>query len=292
MSIIFATRRGFLYQDRFAVLLYLQQLQAKKISEFYIDFPVPPRKSLDIRLLDIEKNEHIYEVKSGEEFKKDKKKKESSEVRDAFINLKEYAGTNQSAQLHLIIRKGFRGSITAYLDRLTNVKSHSFSQQSTKQSASWLHSKLRLPGISSASGMYDFCQKVDLTDSADDECNNENDPFPEIDDTVRVAIDDLSNALGFSSAHSEYPADMLMFQLYHDCQLLAGTGKNINDIFKKAITDFFVQRKALDERYTRNASGQRDTSVIRSDVVAKLDGYLGLTAQPGLPLTNLAKIEN
>jgi hypothetical protein len=272
MSIISATRRGFLYQDRFAVAIYLEQLQARNVKEYFIDFPMGARKSLDIRYTDSHNDEAIYEVKSGEEFKRDARRKESSEVRDALINLKEYLDLKPSAKLNLIIRRGFVGNITTYWDKLTFVRTHAF-QNSTRE-INWLHGKLRLPGITTPRALFDFCQRITIDDFGDDELSNEGDHFPDIDDFVLQKINDLSVTFTANACNFEYPAQILMHDLYHQCRLYAGLGQDVNPIFTNAIAEFIAHRKFLDANYTAGPNRNRTKEDLRREVNQEIENYL------------------
>ena len=56
-----------------------EQLLEKNVKEFYSDYPLTGKKSLDVRLIDFSGNEAVFEVKSGEQFKK-----VTQEINDAF----------------------------------------------------------------------------------------------------------------------------------------------------------------------------------------------------------------
>ncbi len=274
MSSISATRRGFLYQDRFAVATYLEQWQSKNINQFFIDYPLSNQKSIDVRHINILNEENIYEVKSGEEFKKDKRKKESSEIRDALVSLKEYLDSNNSCLLNLVIRKGFRGNITTYWDHITQVQTHTFSLPQTKVQIAWLFNKLRLPGINSHQGLFDFCQLVKVADFADDEPNNGNDPFPDIDDFVMRKVTDITEEFNAQVSCVEYPDQILMNDLYHKCRLHAGTGKNVHEIFTSTIIDFITHRVFLDANYTPTSNRGKSRDDIKKEIDQKVHQYL------------------
>ncbi len=56
MSTIFATRRGFLYQDVQTCLQFLNYFQSKQIKEIYVDFEFDEagQRSTDIKIVLIE----------------------------------------------------------------------------------------------------------------------------------------------------------------------------------------------------------------------------------------------
>lgn len=274
MSTISATRRGFLYQDRFAVATYLDKLQGRNIKEYYIDFPLAGQKSLDVKFIDGLGNEFIYEVKSGEEFKKDKRKKESSEVRDAFIGLKEYLDFQPDVGLHLVIREGFKEKIADYWTSITYLHSHLISQAQSRSQLSWLSKKLRLPGTHSDQDLFDFCQRITLSDFRDDQPSNTLDPFPDIDDFVLQKIRDLSRTFSADICQIEYPDSILMTDLYHKCRLYAGIGQNIHLVFLDTVVDFFAHRKFLDENYDPGARRGRSKEELKEGVRRQLNLHI------------------
>src|SRR3990167_3043800 len=86
MSSIFQTRRGFFYQDRYAVYIFLSHLLKNDVKEFFTDFPLQGQKSIDVRLIDSQNIEKVFEVKTGEVFKLDL----NAEIRDAVMDLYKY----------------------------------------------------------------------------------------------------------------------------------------------------------------------------------------------------------
>lgn len=243
MSNIRATRRGFQYQDRVGIAIYLQQLQKKNVNKFYIDFPYLSRKSLDIRHFDADEKEIVYEVKSGEAFKKNKN---SSEIRDAFLNLKEYSDLSPSATLVLVVRKPFRTQISRYWDSMIAINEQSsFRHPTVKNALDYLYENLRLPDIKSLDELYLFCRKIDLRDFENDERNYNGDRYSDIDDKVLSSIEDLADVCEAKESFYEFPSEMLMYTLYDISASNAGTTTDVHPIFLKKIEDFFTFRKFL-----------------------------------------------
>lgn len=101
-SIIDATREGFTYQDRYALLLFLREIKNKRLRQFFVDYPFGSRKSLDIRIVSVD-GEKIYEIKAGDEFKQRK-----TEIYKTLASLydyeKEFSGS--PCQKNLIVSPG------------------------------------------------------------------------------------------------------------------------------------------------------------------------------------------
>ena len=283
MSNISATRRGFLYQDRVAIVLYLQEFISKNVKKFYIDFPSKGKKSLDIKHLDKNENEIIYEIKSGEEFKKDKKNKESSVVRDAFLNLKEYSDDfpEKNCKLILIIRKGFQNNISEYWTRICNIKRQSFSMATND--LFWLLNKLRLPRIKTEEDLYDFCKLIECVDYPDDIIKEGCDRFSDIDDMILSQIDDLALRFRADSCVYEYPSCILKDALFRVCSIQAGTSRDIHPIFLKEIKKFLTNRRFLDEHYKKSSGLNNKKKEIEAKIEDEVNAYFELTPEPLIP---------
>lgn len=282
MPIIAATRRGFLYQDRVAIAVYLERFQKKTLRKFYIDYPVSARRSLDIRLLEKESNEDretLFEVKSGEEFKKNKKTKGSPALREALIVLRGNA-QKSGVELRLIIRKGIRGKIARYWADIKQLQERPFIDPPTKQLSKKLFVALSLPGIRTVKDLYDFCQSFALEDYDDDVLSSEVDEFPDIDDFVLTKINDLARLFDAAECREEYPDCVLMFDLYHYCRLHAGSGADVHPIFQSRIHDFFTRRRFLSENPHRIP--KKDKRIISDEIGKRIEMHFGASTPPVL----------
>lgn len=73
-GIITATRRGFAYQDKYALLKLLQAISSgEQIVEFNVDKPFGTNRSLDFEII-FEEQKEVYEVKTGTTFKTNREK--------------------------------------------------------------------------------------------------------------------------------------------------------------------------------------------------------------------------
>lgn len=254
MSTIFATRRGFLYQDRYAILQFLKYFQSKQIVEFYVDFTFDQagRKSVDIRLVLNDDSKSIIEVKSGEDFKQDKRKKESSEIRDAFIEFLDCTTAVGQSDMSFVLTPELRGKVSAYWQNLTDLQdTPSFHSPVAKRTSKWLHKKLNITHFTSHEALYDFVKSLKITCGDSDVLDNANDEYSPIDDLISQKIRDLSVVFRANTTEAELPCEMLYHQMLYYCQRYAGTNTNISDILTDLILKFFSQRQMID----RTASG-------------------------------------
>ncbi len=261
-STIHSTRRGFLYQDRFTILTYLDFLKNKTLKEFYIDYPLPRQESLDIRIIDNNEREIVYEIKTGEKFKLDQK----FQIRDALRTLENYSLTNGSEKLNLVISKGLRNKIAEYWQKLMFIKNHSYSTPQAKKNVKWLFDKIKpLRNIKNDKELYELCKKINIDDCLDDQ-NIKNNKFCDIDNLIISKIDYLSSKFGANVCDIEYPSEILMFNLFHLCRECAGTAKNTIPIFNNIITNFLTHRIFLDDNYAPKTGRGRSREDINREV--------------------------
>lgn len=254
MSTIFATRRGFLYQDRYAVLQFLKYFQSKQIAEFYVDFTFEEagQRSIDIKIVFLDGTLKIIEVKSGEDFKQDKRKNESSEVKDAFKGFVDYSVTNGESGMSFVLTPELRGKITNYWKNLTELQgTPSFISPVAKSTSDWLYRKLNIPHFTSHEGLYLFIKNLEICCGDSDIPDNSSDQHSPIDDLANQKIRDLSIEFLANTTEPELPCELLYYQMLHYCQRYSGTNTDICQILTDLILRFFSQRKMID----RSASG-------------------------------------
>lgn len=270
-STIFSTRRGFLYQDRVALLVFLDHFQSKNISSFYVDYPLNNQKSLDIRLNTKDINEKVYEVKSGEQFKLDKRKKASSEVRDAIKDLINYSDKRPQALCFLIISKNFRPQIAEYWEKLILAKGGStLRSPRVKSAARWLFKRINTDSKSPFDNLrsfHRFCLNLEIDDYDSDRLTNKkNDKYPPIDDKIIGKIKDILTATGATACSFEYDEVNLFFKLLCVCRENSGSGKDIFPILKSAILEFICHRKYLDKNYKPKGNNQTVKDKVNKEV--------------------------
>jgi hypothetical protein len=254
MSNIFATRRGFLYQDRFAVLQFLKYFQSKEIVEFYIDYTFDQscRRSVDVIIVLTNGIKFIFEVKSGQDFKHDKRKKDSSEVRDAFNQFLEYTAAKGPSNMSFVMTPELRGKVTQYWQYLTELQdTPSFRSPNARHPVKWLFQKLNINYFTSHKMLYDFVKNLTITCGDSDIPDNTNDQHSPIDDLVSQKIRDLSFDFRANTTEPELPCEMLYHQMLFLCQKYAGTNRNICELLTDLILKFFSQRQMIN----RTASG-------------------------------------
>jgi len=281
MSTIFATRRGFLYQDMYAVLQFLKYFQSKQITEFYVDyvFNTANQGSIDIKIILAGGTTKIIEVKSGENFKQDKRKKETSEVREAFIELVECAGLGNGVLKYFVLSPEFKGrpKIFEYWQNLITLKTFpTFRSAEAKRISKWFYIKLSITQFSTHESVFDFIKNLEIECSDNDVHDNENDHNSPIEDSIIQKIRDLSVDFDANGTELELPCDMLFNQMVYICQKYAGTNKNLCDLLTDLLLRFFSQRRMI------NRSASSDFNAAYEDIKRF---YSTWRSQPVLAIT-------
>lgn len=252
MSSIRATRLGFIYQDKFALLQYLSLLQAgKKVLEFFVDYPrASSQKSIDIRIIEEVAGkyvEHIYEVKTGQSFKLDKKYKGTSEIREAITNIKDYCKDKKDIYTTIVISPELKGKVSSYWDSIQAIEGSSAFQGSVINSCEQLVRLLQISDLNDAQGLYKFCKNVQIhiCDSYSDIPNGDDTNASPMDNQIIAILREFNDIFKVDAFEYELPPSLLYHSLLHTLSYKVGTAENIAESLDKCITEFFTRRKLI-----------------------------------------------
>ncbi len=268
MPTIVATRRGFLYQDIYAVLEFLKFFQANELSEFYTDFTFSGQRSIDIKVVLNTGLVKIIEVKSGQNFIQDARKKDTSEVREAFIEFAEHRRINGDTSMAFVLSPDFkeRPRIFEYWQHLIDLRNIPTFTLDAKRKTKWLYEKLRLPQISTHEELYEFVRNLEIAPGDTDSHDNQNDPYSDIEDKVMQKIRDICSLEHFDAAATEpeLPCDILFYELIYICQKNAGS--NLFPALTDKVLNFISRRKML-------LNNSRNLRAHRRDVDASFSAW-------------------
>lgn len=291
MSTIFATRRGFLYQDVYAVLEFLKLFQSKKLTEFYVDFSYDSssQRSVDIKVVLTDGSTKVIEVKSGQSFKQDKRKKDSSEVRDAFLEFTEYRKLDNNALMVFALSPEFKGKprIFEYWQNLINLHNIPTFSTEARRITNILHNKLRISDFSSLKELYLFVRNLEITPGDTDSHDNPDDPYSDIEDKAIQKVRDICSGTHFQAGATELelPCDILYYNLIYTCQKGAGSNTDIYSNLKNKILNFIARRNMLLKR-------SRDIDLYQSKVEDSFNAWISGTSIPSplpTPMTTVSE---
>ena len=270
MSSIFQTRRGFFYQDRYAVYVFLSHLIKNDVKEFFTDFPLPGQKSIDVRLIDSHDIEKVFEVKTGEVFKLDL----NAEIRDALIDLYKYQKGKSNILPGLIVSRGLKPRISTYWDKIKGIQKYKRIAGEAKNSLNWLKRDLNDDSLTDRE-LFDFSKVLNLDDFDNDIKNNEHDEYCDADGKVIDLIRDIGNSIDVTVMEAEYHPKILMNDLLFLCREYAGTSTNLYANILDAITEYFARRRFLDKKFipygnNRDQALREITDEVRNEFRIKL----------------------
>lgn len=252
MSSIRATRLGFIYQDKFALLQYLTLLQGrKKVLEFYVDYPLPnSQKSIDIRLIqevDGEVLETVYEVKTGQGFKTDKKYKGTSEIREAVFNIKEYCIGKTNILSAIVLSPELKGKVSDYWNFIQAIECSSAYQGAVVNSCEQLAKLLNLEDLTDAKKLYKFFKNVQIhiSDSYSDALNGDETNCSPMDNQIIAILREMNGVFKVDAFEYELPPSLLYHSLLQTMTHKVGTAENLTECLDNCITEFFTRRRLI-----------------------------------------------
>lgn len=262
-STIYATRSGFLYQDCYAILEFLTHYLARDLVEFHVDYPftgrsgVKNQRSIDVRLILKPLNENgnierVCGVKTGENFKKNLpiSDKESTQIKEAFRELKEYASLsrpdNTALEMYMIIRPPLREVIAEVWGYLGYIDGRQVFTGNAKTAATRLYRKLGFQtDFPSAHEMFGFVKRVKVRDSYKDIVDSMAESSSPIDDAIIRKIEKIGGEFYADAAEYQMPSELLFSRLILECQKMAGLTNNFVPRLEEIMIDFFTKRKII-----------------------------------------------
>lgn len=250
-STIFLSRAGYIFQDKVALYLLLIHFKQRDLKEFYIDYSLSlDQKSLDVRIVTAKSIEKVYEIKSGNTFKKSE-----DEILDAISDLHSYCYKKESnPQPFLLISHGFKPAISSIWDLLVLLRSYKIlNSTKAKTSAKDLFKMMRSRkcAFKNEGDLYAFIRSIEVNDPFSDENTSASENDPLIEKFIRQEIDELFNDLKAGSTEPEYPT----YTIYNDfivlCTTKAGTKENILPVFIERLIWHISMRRLFSKHYSR-----------------------------------------
>jgi len=246
MYTIEATRLGFSYQDKFACLRFLEELRKGRLNEIYTDYPYETQQSVDVRLLlkrsESATEEHVYEVKTGNKFKKDNRKKNTSEIRDAVLECINYQKISPDAVGHICFSKGSFVKTILYTKNIELIREDPRMTPNTIAAATWLKRELRIADFTTLRDVVRFFGRCEFKELG----FSNPETWSLLDDEICKHIDHIALDLNAGSS-DELPNHYLVGKLLHTIHQYTGTGKDIAEFLVEDIAEFFGKRQLLDQ---------------------------------------------
>lgn len=253
MSIILSTRRGFLYQDKFVLLLFFKHLLRRDIQELFADLPFGPsnRRSMDVKLIlktSSVPDEKVYSVKTGESFKNGARVRDTNQIRESFKELQVYDslhGIDTELEMNLIILPPILGRISACWTNLKWIEGKSRCVGDALTGTEWLFNYLSMPEFPTIDDLFNFSRKLKIDNSFPDTPNSPAERETPIEQVIIREIETVTAQLGTGLTGHQLPPELLMYRMLNTCQMNSGTGQNIAPLLNEDIIWFVAQRKII-----------------------------------------------
>ena len=253
------SRRGYLYQDKYALYLFLTEFIASNIVEFYVDHPYNKvGNSLDIKIVHSldKKIESIYEVKARDKVKLGDPKV----VGEAVLSLYNYPNKDDwRTNKYLITEPEIESNMMNLWSKLDYINTKNRTGGNSKKFDKMvreLRKELNMNKDAGGGQIYknDFVKfvkqlKIKLGNSAIfDELK-----FTEIDNVIIKKIDNIASQIAKCKVGSDLLHDeTLYYVLMHEIAKGASDLKcgNLTDILIDTMAEFFTRRILFKKSYT------------------------------------------
>lgn len=257
------TRRGYAYQDKFALLLLLKRLTVQPI-DLYLDYPYEIQESIDIRVVLNSSQEEIYEVKTGESYLSS-----PEEIYESLAKLFEYKSqADTDVQCNIIVEKYSNkfgdiqndlkfikqdGNKERESDNKTPVDVAEYMIENIKSNLEGSEYKINDLSGESFRG---FVKNANFEKEATDKLDDDTDRMSPLEDKIINRIDDIAN----QSSEYEYEKKLIRTEaIYREMLYVmrsnAGSEKDLSGDCLEALAKQFALRsfmKYLDPKYSEN----------------------------------------
>jgi len=269
------SRRGYAYQDKYALLKLLKFLCNGRVKEFYVDYPFGNKgNSLDI-LIVLQKPEekYAYEIKTGEKFKRDKYK----EVGEALISLYYYQ-IHKKCKVYLIISPELRSGIAMNWGDLQFICDRGERAKNNRGDTMLEVAKCcrKLFGFEkktiSLENFIRFVKSLKLEEGPSCEKDSGIDNYPDIEDLIDSEIRNLGKKLDILSSELEMPNLYVILGLLEIVRQGAEGRLKIVSSSMKALTDFFACKALITKHisYERGISSDELLTQEKEKIIKRL----------------------
>jgi len=278
---ILLSRRGYAYQDKYALLTFLEFFCKHDLKEFYLDYPFGEEdKSLDILVVTRASQGHAYEIKTGEKFKRDKYK----ELGQTLKSLYSYQNSRMECKMHLIISEAFRAGLSEHWSCFKFIHEKGRTARNSRGEtmlsvAKRYHCKFEFEDIDVGLDEFiRFIKTLKLDIGFSNEKNGEIDRHSNLEDIIMSKVADLGTNLGLVSSEFEMPNWSIALGLLEIIREGAGQNRSIVSLAMEALADSFGRRSLIAKNieYKNNVSNDEFLRQEKEEISKKLCGISGV----------------
>lgn len=257
------SRRGYAYQDKYALLLLLKFLLNENLEAFHVDYPFG-KKGYSLDILVIPKSPEIdlvHEVKTGESFRKS-----WEEIGHAFEVFFDYQKENSKRKccFHLIISPGLQAKLDRIWSHLRFIYekggkgSFSFGKKKVtgKMLAEDYRKKLKLQKLFPNSKKFiEFIKSLKEFDVGNSYVRDGRSPeSSSLEDEILQKIGRVMSILGATNPELELPSRYLLAILLEDIRRGVEEERDIYPLARESIIGFCARKCVIDETPGRGRS--------------------------------------
>lgn len=243
-SVITATRRGFAYQDKYALLRLLQIISSGEIIiGFAVDKPFGANRSLDIEII-FENKKEIYEVKTGSTFQET-----PAEFWKELLTLREFDVNDEYTKI-IVVDPDLRIEFKNIDNDVWLIANHNINKQNS--------SGERMDGVAQrclvaigednfndVNDFISFIQKVKIKVGPKSDKDHDNDRLSDLDDKICSEIQNMAEKLGITSANWAIPDYSVALELLERVRLGSEGRANIYEEVIDSLVAIFSRRQRI-----------------------------------------------
>jgi len=255
------SRRGIAYQDRYALLKFLEYFQEGRLREFYTDYAIDEKgHSLDVFVVLINPTEeHIFEIKTGEKFKTDK----TQELGKELSTLHQFSQkSGKVSKIFLVVDPEIHAEILENWSVLYFIKEKRRGKWGTmtyNEVVKKYQGNFGFNGIN-RKVFEDFIRKTEFREGPSNR-EQENEKVSALETLIIQKIRCICDRVGSSGVEMEIPYSTTMQELLAVVRRGAEYGRNIVPGIIEVLSDSFARRSYVERRTTKRAGSSRADSI-------------------------------
>lgn len=247
---------GVEYQYKYILLKVLEYLLAGRLEYAFVNFPINEgsQRSLDGKFVLMKPKEVlIYEIKTGENFKNDRKN-ELKHILNVFY-MYEQDNNEKNCKKIIVIDSKIKARIENHISDFKHIKENrrnNNSRESITQIKKRVYQELKFDNSNiSQNEFINFIKEVGFEKGPSYKKNSVNDIFTDIEDKIKCVIDDFCYKLEIRSTDIEIPSFSIALELLEVIRQCSQNNKDIAEDIHEKLTKCLSRRRLIQEAIYR-----------------------------------------
>jgi len=243
---------GVEYQYKYILLKVLEYLLAGRLEYAFVNFPINESNqcSLDGKIVLMEPREiFIYEIKTGDNFKNDRKN-ELKHVLNVFY-IYEQDNNEKNCKKIIVVDSKTKARIVNHISDFMYIKENrrnNNSGESITEIKNRVYKDFKFDNSNiSQNEFIKFIKEVDFEEGPSYKKNCANDILTDIEDKIKCVIDDFCQKLEIESTNFEIPSFSIALELMEIIRQCSQNNKNIRENINKKLIECLSRRRLIQE---------------------------------------------